>query len=138
MTGPKDIAIGVLILAVVGMGISGVILKAKLDSTKSKIQLYEERERTWEGELSDCAQVVENLQVKIDEQNAVTEENARLGTENERLQSIIDRQARSIASIDNHLERLMEEQQRFDELVSDADTCQTFELALASIAGEIQ
>ena len=108
-----------------------------LDAAKTKIQLYEERERTWEGELSDCAQEIRDLQAEIDKQNAVSEENARLGSENQRLQAIIDRQARSIASIDNQLEQLMIDQQAFDDLVSDADTCQTYELALASIAGEI-
>jgi predicted nuclease with TOPRIM domain len=138
MTGIKDIVVYSLAGLLLAALVTGFILKLRVDTLKTTVKLYEERERTWEGELSDCAQVVEDLQVKIDEQNAVTEENARLGTENARLQSIIDRQARSIASIDNHLERLMEEQQRFDELVSDADTCQTYELALASIAGEIQ
>lgn len=137
MTGPKDIIIAVLVGLVVAFSVHAVIQKLRMDNLKTTVKVYKEREANWTEELADCAGEIKDLQAVIDEQNRVSEENAQLGAENARLQAIIDRQARSIASIDRHLEQLMVDQQAFDELVADADTCQTFELALASIAGEI-
>lgn len=137
MTGPKDIAIAALAAMLVAAGIAYAFQGRKVTNLKTTVQLYEVRESAFASEIEDCKTIITTLQTAIEEQNAAAMEAAELGERATVAQRTADEYARRLAAAEDRLIALMEDQQRFDELVADADQCQTYELVLRSIVGEV-
>lgn len=136
MTGPKDIIIGVLVLALMGLSISAAILKSKVGKLKSDVEVYELREEKWSVELEECAVEIVDLRTAIDKQNESQEIAIARGIESQEAQEQVDRYARRLALAEDKLRDLIDDQERFAEVVRDADVCQTYELVLRDLAGE--
>jgi hypothetical protein len=138
MTGPKDIVIAVLAGLIIAFSIHAVIRKLQMDNLKTTVNLYEQREKNWKQELNDCSDVVSDLQSKINLQNDYSETAAEMGVEARRAQERADIYARRLAASEERLQRLIDDQRRFESLVVEADVCETYELVLLDIAGQIQ
>lgn len=137
MTGPKDIVIAALMVVLAIGGIAMFIMKSTNQKLGLKIQIYEQRESEWQEEINDCARTIADLKAEILNQNYAAEIAAELGIEARKAQRQAEEYARRMTTAERRLDDLLEDQQRFEDLASDADLCQTYELVLKSIAGEV-
>jgi hypothetical protein len=137
MTGPKDIIIASLVALLAICSVAMFLMRSTNQKLDLRIQLYEQRESEWQEEINDCADTIAKLRLEIGNQNRAAELAAELGAEARAAQRQAEEYARRMTTAERRLDELLEDQQRFDELVKDADLCQTYELVLRSIAGEV-
>lgn len=137
MTGPKDIVIASLVALLAICSIAMFFMRSTNQKLDLRIQLYEQRESEWQEEINDCSDTIAKLRLEISNQNQASELAAELGAEARAAQRKAEEYARRMTTAERRLDELLEDQQRFDELVKDADLCQTYELVLRSIAGEV-
>ena len=136
MTGPKDIAIGVLALLVLGSGVMFAIqrsniskLKAEVKTEQARVELASERIIKANAETDQCI-------AELEEQNNQIALVADLGARAQEAQLRADEYADRVVRAEAEVELLLHEQDQFEQMVADAPTCKVYEIALRSIAGE--
>lgn len=138
MTGPKDIVIGALSLILIVVSVTLAFSTTKNKTLKKTVELYETREQIYNDRIEKCSLIVKDLRSSIDAQNNATELARIKGEEAQRAQDEADFLEAALGLAEHQITELIESQRDFEELVSTADVCQTYELVLRSISGEVQ
>lgn len=122
-------------VGVLGLIIAVIVLVAKLDAAQAKLDLAIEREARWEEQQLICE---ENQKKLTDALVDVEEKKQEIVILEARLQGETDAkhdQALEIAKAEVELDELSRRYQNLSTRAVDMDVCQTFELALAALAG---
>lgn len=133
----KDYAIVALAGLLLVAGVLGTIQRYKIKALKSNVQALTERDDKWAREMAAMTVELNEALTKVEECSESIDRAAALGIAAQAAQEKADEYAERLTYSEQRMADLEEDNRRFLRLTSTLTVCETYEMVLRSIAGEV-
>lgn len=136
MSSVKDYIIVALTVAIIGLNITTVVLKAKVSASKARLEVSVMREAAIGEQLAKSTELLDRQREEMGVQNEAISKMDVLGERADQAQRLVDEYALRLLESEKDAARLRSENDDFLVAVEGKTECETYRLALQSIAGE--
>lgn len=129
----EETLIALVCLLLLGIGVQTV----RLSVCKANLRACNAERIGYIEQLDRVGQQVLTLRAEIDTQNDIVRQNELLGAESQAAMDKVAEYTRRLAQAERELSRQMAEHQELREMTENLSTCETYEMVLRSIAGDL-